>query len=188
MLHAFLNETRDRVMFAKHPRFLSISAALLLAVGPQASWAADTAPATPTAAKPALRTAEPLRVADPLGAARAHIAQKNWAAALEELKRLNNTASADWNNLMGYCLRKNTPTDLPGSENFYNQALRIQPDHRGALEYSGELYLMLGDLPKAEARLSTLNQVCKTGCEEQQELSQAVARYKANNSNTGSKY
>jgi hypothetical protein len=30
-------------------------------------------------------------------------------------------------------------------------ALRIDAKHRGALEYSGELYLMLGDLAKAEA-------------------------------------
>ena len=43
---------------------------------------------------------------DKLNAARARIAEKNWPAAVEELKKVNDPASADWNNLMGYSLRK----------------------------------------------------------------------------------
>ncbi len=122
--------------------------------------------------------------ADALTAARTLVQQKNWSAAIDELKKVNDTGSADWNNLMGYTLRKGLPPDYAGAEKFYNEALRIDPKHRGALEYSGELYLITGDLPKAEQRLATLDKVCTFSCEEYADLKKSVARYKAN----GNKY
>ena len=36
-------------------------------------------------------------------------------------------------------------------------ALRLDPRHRGALEYSGERYLITDNLPKAEQRLAALD-------------------------------
>ncbi len=154
------------------PRFQPVMAAalLMLALGP--SWAADIGPA-PAAVK-----------TDTLGAARAQIAQKNWPAAIDELKRVNDTGSADWNNLMGYTLRKSASPDYAAAGKYYDEALRIDPKHRGALEYSGELYLMTNELPKAEARVATLEQVCSGSCDEYTDLKKAVARYKAN----GNKY
>jgi Flp pilus assembly protein TadD len=116
--------------------------------------------------------------------ARAHIQAKQWVAAIDELKRVNDTGSADWNNLMGYSLRKARTPDLEGAERYYNEALRIDPKHRGALEYSGELYLMKGDLPSAEKRLAALDKACIFGCEEYTDLKKAVERYKA----AGNKY
>lgn len=116
---------------------------------------------------------------DKLAAVRAQIATKNWAAAIVELKRVNDTGNADWNNLMGYCLRKGPTPDFAGAEKFYNEALRIDPKHRGALEYSGELYLMMGNVAKAEQRLATLDKLCTFGCEEFSELKTAISRYKA---------
>jgi Flp pilus assembly protein TadD len=115
--------------------------------------------------------------ADKLASARSHIQAKRWPAAIEELKRLNATASADWNNLMGYSLRKQATPDLDGAERFYNEALRIDPRHRGALEYSGELYLMKGDLARAEQRLAALDKAYTFGCEEYTDLKNAVARF-----------
>ena len=138
-----------------------------LALGADAAIAADTGPA-PTAAQ------------DKLAGARALIADKKWAAAVDELKHVNDTASADWNNLMGYSLRKGKAPDYASAERYYDAALRIDPRHRGALEYSGELYLMTGDLPKAEARLATLDKVCGATCDESRELKKAIADYKAN--------
>jgi tetratricopeptide (TPR) repeat protein len=117
---------------------------------------------------------------DPLAGARAQIAEKKWARAIEELKKVNDTGNADWNNLMGYTLRKATPPDYAASEKYYNEALRINPRHRGALEYSGELYLMLGDLPKAEQRLAALDKICWLGCPEYSALKEAVQSFKAN--------
>jgi tetratricopeptide (TPR) repeat protein len=148
---------------------LLISIALL--AGAPAVLAADTAPS---------RTTAP----DKLGSVRAHIAEKRWQAAVDELKALNDTGNADWNNLMGYSLRKLGVPDYGEAEKFYAEALRIDPKHRGALEYSGELYLMTGNLPKAEERLATLDKVCKFSCEEYRDLKRSVERYKA----AGNKY
>jgi Flp pilus assembly protein TadD len=141
-------------------------AALLGATG--AARAADTPDSSPAAAP-----------VDKLAAARAHIAARRWPAAIDELKRVDDRRSADWNNLMGYSLRKNAPPDLAGAEKFYTEALRMAPEHRGALEYSGELYLMAGDLARAEQRLATLGKSCAMQCEEYADLKKAVAAFKA---------
>jgi tetratricopeptide (TPR) repeat protein len=122
----------------------------------------------------------PSEVNDRFTPVRVLIGDKKWAAAIEELKRINDTGNADWNNLMGYTLRKATPPDYAAAEKYYNEALRINPKHRGALEYSGELYLMLGDLPKAEQRLATLDSACWLGCAEYTALKKAVQSFKAN--------
>ena len=131
------------------------------------AYAADTTPA----ASPA---------ADKLSAARAEIQAGRWVAAIDELKKVNDTGSADWNNLMGYSHRKAKVPDYAAAERYYDEALRIDAKHRGALEYSGELYLMKGDLAKAEERLARLDKACFLPCEEHADLKKAMARYKAN--------
>ncbi len=148
-------------------RLLSVA---LLAACVHTAYAADTEPAPATA--------------DKLAAARAQIAAKSWRGAIDELKKVNDPASADWNNLMGYSLRKAKVPDYEAAERYYDEALRIEPQHRGALEYSGELYLMKGDLAKAEQRLSALDKACRLPCDEYTDLKKAVAAYKAN----GNKY
>lgn len=144
-------------------RTLCIATIMFLAIP---AIAADS---TPSSAAP-----------DKLGPARGLIADKKWAAAIDELKRVNETGSADWNNLMGYSLRKAATPDLNAAERHYNEALRIDPKHRGALEYSGELYLMKGDLAKAEQRLAALDKACFMPCEEFTDLKKAVQAFKAN--------
>ena len=121
---------------------------------------------------------------DKLAQARSLIKEKKWSEAIEELKRVNDTTSADWNNLMGYSHRKAKTPDLTAAERYYNEALRISPQHRGALEYSGELYLMKGDLATAEQRLAVLDKACTFGCAEYTDLKKAIERYRAN----GNKY
>ena len=153
-------------MSAKITRRLILSAVLTSTFG--LACAADTAPDKP----------------DALSAARTQIAAKKWDGAIAELKRVNDTGNADWNNLMGYSLRKGAAPDYAGAEKYYNEALRIDPKHRAALEYSGELYLMTGNLPKAEQRLAALDKACTFTCEEYTDLKKAVERYKAN----GNKY
>jgi Flp pilus assembly protein TadD len=135
-------------------------------------------------ASAALDTSSNAPATDNLAAAKSRIAAKNWVGAVEELKKVNDVNSADWNNLMGYSLRKADPANYASAERFYNDALKINPKHRGALEYSGELYLMGGDLPMAEERLAALNKACFLPCEEHADLKRAVARYKA----AGNKY
>ncbi|RZL91795.1 MAG: tetratricopeptide repeat protein [Variovorax sp.] len=119
-----------------------------------------------------------------LAAARSQIAAKNWPRAIAELKRVNDPGNADWNNLMGYSVRKGKTPDLAAAERYYNEALRIDPNHRGALEYSGELYLMLGNLPKAEERQAALARLCTVPCEELDDLNKAIEKYKG----AGNKY
>ena len=143
-----------------------VLAACVLSLAVHTAFAADNEPSPATA--------------DKLAPVRAQIAAKQWRVAIDELKKINDTGSADWNNLMGYSLRKGPTPDLDGAERFYSEALRIDPKHRGALEYSGELYLMKGDLPKAEERLSALDRICRLPCAEYTDLKKAVATYKAN--------
>jgi tetratricopeptide (TPR) repeat protein len=154
------------------PSLSTVFAACILTIAAATTaFAADTpAPSDP---------ATPAAPADPLAAARAQIAAKRWDSAIDELKRVNATQSADWNNLMGYSQRKSKTPDLAASERYYDAALQIDPKHRGTLEYSGELYLMKGDLPKAEQRLASLEKVCGTRCTEYGDLKQAIERYKA---------
>jgi hypothetical protein len=153
-------------------RYSAIAVSFVLLCGAVPVFADDTPAPAPKAA------------ADRLAGARKQIAAKQWPAAIDELKKVNDTGSADWNNLMGYTLRKNSPPDMAGAEKFYNEALRIDSKHRGALEYSGELYLMTDNLPKAEERLAALDKLCAGSCAEYNDLKKSVARYKAN----GNKY
>ena len=154
-------------MTARHSFALALAAA---ALAPSFAFASDDAPAAPPAHAAA---------ADKLGQARALIASRQWGPALDELRRVNDTGSADWNNLMGFVLRKGRTPDLAASEKYYDAALRIDPHHRNTLEYSGELYLMKGDLAKAQSRLAALSTECGPSCEQYRELKSAIDRYKA---------
>ncbi|MDO9073650.1 MAG: tetratricopeptide repeat protein [Rubrivivax sp.] len=149
--------------------FAPLLVALGLALTQAPALSADTPEPEPPA-RPA---------ADPLTAARGHIGGGRWAAALAALRRLNTSGDADWNNLMGYALRKQAQPDLDGAQRHYDAALRINPKHLGALEYAGELALMRGDLATAETHLAALVRLCTTPCEPLDDLKQAVDAYKA---------
>ena len=68
-------------------------------------------------------------------------------------------------NEYAFALRKSG--DLEKAEIFYNKALDINPGHKGALEYLGELYVDTKRKDKANQLLSKLKN-CK--CEEYSEL------------------
>ena len=53
----------------------------------------------------------------------------------------------------------------------------INPKHRGAHEYMGEAYLILGNLPKAKEHLARLDSLCMLGCLEYRDLKKAVEEY-----------
>jgi Flp pilus assembly protein TadD len=154
-----------------HPSTAQHLTALFMAVASASAIAADTAPPPPPPAA--------ARVADPLAPARMAIKAQRWPAAIDELKKLNSTDNADWHNLMGYSLRKQAQPDLAGAQRHYDEALRINPAHQGALEYSGELALMKGDLATAETRLASLSKLCSSPCEALDDLKKSIARYKA---------
>ena len=53
---------------------------------------------------------------------------------------------------------------------FYEQALALAPNHRGATEYYGELKVERGDRAGAQAMLAKLDRICAYGCAEAEEL------------------
>ncbi|UCH73544.1 MAG: tetratricopeptide repeat protein [Rhodospirillales bacterium] len=79
-----------------------------------------------------------------------------------------------WNNL-GYSERKQDRFEAALAA--YQKALAIKPRHRGANEYLGELYLQMGNLPLAREQLKRLKSLCPRGCEEADELAEAVRAY-----------
>ncbi|HEX6079443.1 MAG TPA: tetratricopeptide repeat protein [Methylomirabilota bacterium] len=83
--------------------------------------------------------------------------------------------NADAYNWLGYATRKNG--NPSASIPIYQKALAIDPKHKGAHEYIGEAYLMLGDLPKAKEHLKTLDSLCFITCEEYRDLKRAVEAY-----------
>jgi predicted Zn-dependent protease len=113
--------------------------------------------------------------------AKAKVEAKDYRGAKPMLEKLlaKNPRNADVLNLMGYCSRKLGDPDE--ALEYYQKALAINPRHIGANEYLGELYLEMKDLAKAEERLQVLTRACN-GCEEQEELEEKIADYKANNS------
>lgn len=143
---------------------------LCLALASVSTLPAHAADTTPVAPAPEV---------SPLSRAQAQIKAQRWTDAIEELKLVNAVGSADWNNLMGFALRKQSRPDLDGAQKHYDAALRIDPAHQGALEYAGELALMKGDLATAEKHLATLARLCKSPCEPLDDLQQAIARFKA---------
>lgn len=61
----------------------------------------------------------------------------------------------------------------------YQKALAINPDHRGANEYLGELYLQTGEVEKARERLAKLQSLCPSGCSEYDDLKKAIEAYQS---------
>ena len=145
--------------------FLSTMAAFLFCAAVAAAPSSDppqSAPANPDYEKAA-----------------ALIEAEKFAEALPLLRKAEAAEpdSADVHNYLGYALRKLKNYDA--ALKHYKIALRLAPKHRGANEYLGELYLVLGDLEKAEERLAVLDKACLFGCEEYTELKDAITAYKA---------
>jgi cytochrome c-type biogenesis protein CcmH/NrfG len=60
----------------------------------------------------------------------------------------------------------------------YDKALKINPKHRGAVEYLGEAYLQMNDLPRAEQQLKVLDKLCFFPCEEYTDLKAKISDFK----------
>jgi len=85
--------------------------------------------------------------------------------------------AADLHNELGFTHRKLRQMDKAFEH--YKRALAIDPRHRGAHEYIGEAYLMVGDVPSAEKHLAALRAICLLPCEELEDLRQAIADHQA---------
>lgn len=58
---------------------------------------------------------------------------------------------------------------------WYRAALAVAPEHRGAIEYYGELKLERGDRRGALAHLALLERICRFGCVQADELRAQIA-------------
>ncbi len=105
---------------------------------------------------------------------RSKIKAQDYTGAIAELNTLIQfgIVDADVFNLMGFAQRKSGNLDQAGV--FYRKALDMKPDHLGALEYQGELFLMTGDRAAAGRNLARLRALCPSGCEELDDLEAAI--------------
>lgn len=83
--------------------------------------------------------------------------------------------NADILSLLGYSYRKTRRFD--DALTFYQWALRVEPEHRGANEYLGELYLETDQLDKAMRQLEILDDLCLFNCKEYSQLKKAIDSY-----------
>ena len=149
--------------------FCVLAIGLMLAPAP--GILADDSPSRP--AKPATSPSE-----IKLESARAKIKAQQYEAAIPLLQDVvsADARNADAHNLLGFSHRK--LGRYPEASKAYVQALALDPKHKGALEYQGELFLKLGQLDKAEGNLKQLDSICWLGCEEYTDLKAAIAAYK----------
>src|SRR5262245_2513279 len=109
-----------------------------------------------------------------LTSVRAKIKAKDWQAAIAELKpivaRIDNP---DAYNLYAFSLRH--VGDHKAAFTYYGKALDFDPNHKGAREYLGELYVITGDMAKAREQEAMLVKLCPSGCEELDDLRKAIA-------------
>jgi tetratricopeptide (TPR) repeat protein len=127
--------------------------------------AADSAPAEPK---------------DPvLEKVSAATARKDWEAAQAALvpALAANPQNASYHNLYAYSIRKGANPDMSLVFKHYNEALRIDPKHKGAHEYIGEAYLMIGNVAKAKEHLAQLDKLCFFSCSEFNDLKKAIAEH-----------
>ncbi len=112
-------------------------------------------------------------------AAESKIKAGDYEAAIVSLMKVTKTEpkNADAYNYLGYSHRKLGKFDE--ALGYYQKALSIDPDHLGANEYLGELYLQTSQLAKAEQQLKILDDLCFFGCDEYRELKDKIAQYKS---------
>jgi len=102
------------------------------------------------------------------------IDSEQYDRAAAELKTFVNIEkkNADAWNWLGYSQR--SLGDLDASLKSYKKALRIDRKHLGANEYLGELYVMRGEMDKAQKQLSKLAKYCGD-CDQFEKLQEVIS-------------
>jgi tetratricopeptide (TPR) repeat protein len=102
---------------------------------------------------------------------------KRWVDAIKALSSaaLRDTRNADIQNYLGYAHRNAGQMDKAFAH--YERALKLNPRHRGAHEYVGEAYLMVGKPAQAQEHLKALQAICLLPCEELDDLKAKIDRY-----------
>lgn len=103
------------------------------------------------------------------------------------IDRLHNVLDRDPDNpdimsLLGFSYRKTQ--NYEDALTFYRWALKVEPEHRGAIEYLGELYLETNQFDKAMQQLEILDSLCAFNCKEYSTLKKAIDSYQNPASNS----
>ena len=99
-----------------------------------------------------------------------YLDKQDYAKANKALKAYTKSEpdDADGWNLYAYANRKMNKFEK--AEVYYEKALNIDPDHKGALEYQGELYMQTNRPDLAQENLVKLVKLCPDSCYELQKL------------------
>ena len=102
------------------------------------------------------------------------IDKKQYSDAIVKLNDalVTDSKNADIYNYLGFSHRK--LGKMEDAAFFYNKALEINPKHKGALEYQGEMFLTLNQIGKAEENLKKLDKICFLGCSEFDKLKKSI--------------
>jgi len=116
-------------------------------------------------------------VARDMRSASTRIDAGNYSSALRILRAIvkDDKRNADAYNLLGFASRK--LEKYGDAERYYGKALRISARHLGALEYQGELFLILNQPEKARANLALLLGICGANCEQYLDLKGDIAEF-----------
>lgn len=109
--------------------------------------------------------------------AESRIQDGDYQGAIELLSKIaeREPNNADVFNYLGYTNRKLGNYEIALTH--YKRALTLDPKHRGAHEYLGELYLSTGEIEKAQRQLDELDSLCFFGCDEYRTLKAKIAEY-----------
>jgi len=137
---------------------------------------APTPTPTPTTAAPTPTPAAAKSVNSELAKVTTLLNANNFKQALADLKIIDSEFknNADVNNLLGYSSRK--LKQYKPAASYYEKALRIDPNHLGALEYQGELFVLTNKLSAAKKNLAKLEKLCGLKCGEYLDLKKAIGK------------
>jgi tetratricopeptide (TPR) repeat protein len=169
---------------------LTLIITLLLALTPSANAAntgggsapapapvvAPTPTPTPTQAAPTPTPAAVKTVNDELAKVTTLLNTNNFKQALADLKIIDSEFknNADVNNLLGYSSRK--LKQYNPAARYYEKALKINPNHLGAIEYQGELFVLTNKVSAAKRNLAKLEKLCGIKCGEYLDLKKAIGK------------
>ena len=90
------------------------------------------------------------------------IRSKDYDKAIRKLKTLTTASSTDFTkadvyNELGFAYRK--IEDFDNAAKYYKKALELDPEHLGAIEYQGEMYVDLGQKENALNNLALLKKL-----------------------------
>ena len=104
-----------------------------------------------------------------------YLDKQDYAKANKALKAYTKSEpdDADGWNLYAYANRKMNKFEK--AEVYYKKALNIDPEHKGALEYQGELYMQTNRPDLAQENLVKLVKLCPDSCYELQKLEEYIS-------------